>query len=184
MTEMTHQNLPALNRYTSETQYEALCKIRETKSIVPIVFAGGSSRTLGALVRSMWIKSEVFTDEQGVTREGWFVTPEGLHAMKLYEIKKAEEDRERAETKKAEAELRLVVHAYLEVEDRMKFHKKYVDGLMSELHRLEGLFRQDSRITTGVKNVLYSEVLREFKRKTTHEHMCEMAKSLGYDLEG
>jgi len=81
---MTHRNLPALNKYTSQTQYEALKVIDETKSIIQIVQNGQSSKTLGALVRSMWIKQTDYTDDKGVLREGWFVTDDGRHAMTIF----------------------------------------------------------------------------------------------------
>lgn len=98
MTEQTHENLPALNRYTSAKQYEALSIVRETKSIVELVHRSSSSKTLGSLIRSMWIKTQVYTGEDGVTREGWFVTPDGEHAMKMYEKRlEIAEERERAE---------------------------------------------------------------------------------------
>jgi len=93
----THENLPALNKYTSGTQYEALMVIDETKSILKLVQNGGSSRTLGALIRSMWIKQKDYTDDNGVLREGWFVTDEGKHAMSIYKVKY---DREQDEKRK------------------------------------------------------------------------------------
>lgn len=90
---MTHRNLPALNKYTSAVQYEALKEINQTNSIVKIVQQGRSSKTLGALIRSMWIKQKDYTDDNGVLREGWFVTEEGLHAMNLFaEKEKAKQD--------------------------------------------------------------------------------------------
>jgi hypothetical protein len=90
---MTHKNLPALNKYTSLVQYETLKEINETNSIVKIVQQGRSSKTLGALIRCMWIKQKDYTDDSGVLREGWFVTEEGLHAMNLF----AEKERVRQE---------------------------------------------------------------------------------------
>ena len=89
----THENLPALNKYTSLVQYETLKEINETNSIVKIVQQGRSSKTLGALIRCMWIKQKDYTDDSGVLREGWFVTEEGLHAMNLF----AEKERVRQE---------------------------------------------------------------------------------------
>ena len=86
---MSHRNLPALNKYTSQTQYEALKEIDESKSIVKVVQNGQSSKTLGALIRSMWIKQTDYTDAEGVMREGWFVNEEGKHAMVIF----AEKDR-------------------------------------------------------------------------------------------
>jgi len=112
---MTHENLPALNKYTSQTQYEALVEINETNSIVKIVQQGRSSKTLGALIRCMWIKQKDYTDANGVLREGWFVTDEGLHAMSVYKIKY---DREQEEARKCEervAKFEGFLVAYLEV---------------------------------------------------------------------
>jgi hypothetical protein len=83
----THENLPALNKYTSRTQYEALLEIDKTKSILGVVMNGASSKTLGALVRCMWIKQKDYADADGVLREGWFVTDDGKHAMDIYKIK-------------------------------------------------------------------------------------------------
>ena len=97
----THENLPALNKYTSAAQYEALKEINETNSIVKIVQSGRSSKTLGALIRSMWIKQKDYTDEGGVLREGWFVTDNGHHAMNIYKVKY---DREQEQVRK-QAEL-------------------------------------------------------------------------------
>lgn len=180
--EMTHQNLPALNRYTSETQYEAMRKVQETKSIVPIVYAGGSSRTLGALVRSMWIKSETYVDEQGVTREGWFVTPEGLHAMKLYEIKKAEEDREKAEAKKAEAQLTELGREFCVAQDRYRFFKFLADVEQSRMDKFNAAFRSELRVGQGTKNYISNMTRNEFRPKTTAEHVRELAIEHGFDM--
>ena len=177
-----HQNLPALNRYTSSTQYEALCKIKETKSIVPIVFAGGSSRTLGALVRSAWIKSETYTDDQGVTREGWFVTPEGEHAMKLYEIKKAEEDEEQAEADKVRVLLTELARQYCVVQDRYKFFKFYADREYARMEKFNAEFRSDPRISIGIKNVISNTTYNEYRSKTLKEHVRDLAVAHGFDL--
>ena len=95
----THENLPALNKYTSATQYEALKEISETNSIVKIAQQGRSSKTLGALIRSMWIKQKDYTDANGVLREGWFVTDEGQHAMNVF----AEKERIKKEAEELQA---------------------------------------------------------------------------------
>lgn len=96
---MTHENLPALNKYTSRTQYEALLEIDKSKSILNVVMNGASSKTLGALVRCMWIRQKDYTDDNGIVREGWFVTEEGKHAMSMYKVKL---DREQEEARKCE----------------------------------------------------------------------------------
>jgi hypothetical protein len=80
---MKHDHLPALKRYTSQIQYEALQSIEETKSIKDLVFSGSSSRTLGSLVRSGWINTFSYTQD-GVQHEGWGITDAGKHAMALF----------------------------------------------------------------------------------------------------
>jgi hypothetical protein len=89
---MRHEHLPALNRYTSPTQYAALQEIDTNKSFVTLLMQGSMSKTVGALLRSAWIKPETRT-EDGVVRECWIVTDAGKHAMKLYEHKQAEAKR-------------------------------------------------------------------------------------------
>jgi hypothetical protein len=93
---MKHEHLPALNKYTSANQYTALQEIDKTGSITSLITQGRMGTTIGALLRSAWMDSEVLTDTQGVTSERWFVTDAGKHAMKLYEIK-AEQERQKAE---------------------------------------------------------------------------------------
>lgn len=95
---MNYQHLPALNRYTSPAQYEALKEIKTSKSLLALIMRGSMSKTIGSLVRSAWIKSLTYSDDAGVLREGWIVTEAGEHALQLYEkrIEEAEQlDRER-----------------------------------------------------------------------------------------
>jgi hypothetical protein len=101
---MKHEHLPALNRYTSQNQYVALQEIDKTGSLVSLITQGRMGTTIGALIRSAWMDSEVIKNEEGVTSERWFVTDAGKHAMQLYEIK-LEQDRQKAE---AEAECRRI----------------------------------------------------------------------------
>jgi len=101
---MKHEHLPALNRYTSQNQYVALQEIDKTGSLVSLITQGRMGTTIGALIRSAWMDSEVIKNEEGVTSERWFVTDAGRHAMQLYEIK-LEQDRKKAE---AEEEVRRV----------------------------------------------------------------------------
>lgn len=103
--EMNHDHLPALKRYTSSHQYEAMQKIQDTKSMVKLLMDGAWSRTLGALLRSAWIAPHTYTDEEGVVREGWKVTDAGAHAMKLYEAKLAEEQQVKARQEDQQAQL-------------------------------------------------------------------------------
>ena len=131
---MTHENLPALNKYTSQTQYEALVEINETNSIVKIVQQGRSSKTLGALIRSMWIKQKDYTDADGVLREGWFVTDEGLHAMSVYKIKY---DRQQEEARKCEervAKFEGFLLAFIEVSEA---NNPRIASLREEIAELE-----------------------------------------------
>ena len=81
---MRHEHLPALNKYTSQAQYDALKTIDETKSLKKLVFSGSSSRTLGALVRCAWINTFPYV-EDGIKHEGWCVTEAGKHAMTMFE---------------------------------------------------------------------------------------------------
>jgi hypothetical protein len=81
---MRHEHLPALNKYTSQAQYDALKTIDETKSLKKLVFSGSSSRTLGALVRCAWINTFPYV-EDGIKHEGWCVTEAGKHAMSMFE---------------------------------------------------------------------------------------------------
>ena len=94
---MNHDHLPALKRYTSQVQYDALKTIEETKSIKALVFSGASSRTLGALVRSSWINTFPYV-EDGVKHEGWCVTDAGKHAMGIFaerlRLQQIEEDKQ------------------------------------------------------------------------------------------
>lgn len=71
---MKHEHLPALNRYTSQNQYVALQEIDKTGSLVSLITQGRMGTTIGALIRSAWMDSEVIKNEEGVTSERWFVT--------------------------------------------------------------------------------------------------------------
>lgn len=148
MTERTHENLPALNRYTSAKQYEALCIVRETKSIVELVHRSSSSKTLGSLIRSMWIKTEVYTGDDGVTREGWFVTPDGEHAMKMYEKRlEIAEERERAEQSTIDEVYQRCLEWHRAKDERMYHAREYtrldghVEKLLSQLQNEPRLSR-------------------------------------------
>jgi hypothetical protein len=101
---MKHEHLPALNKYTSPNQYAALQEVIKESSLVGLLMQGRMGTTIGALIRSAWIDSEVIKNDEGVTSERWYVTEAGKHAMQLYEIK-AEQDKKKAE---AEAECRRI----------------------------------------------------------------------------
>jgi len=101
---MKHEHLPALNKYTSPNQYAALQEVESEGSLFSLLTQGRMGTTIGALIRSAWIDSEVIKSDEGVTSERWYVTEAGKHAMQLYEIKQ-EQDKKKAE---AEAECRRI----------------------------------------------------------------------------
>jgi len=109
---MRHEHLPALNKYTSQAQYDALKTIDETKSLKKLVFSGSSSRTLGALVRCAWINTFPYV-EDGIKHEGWCVTEAGKHAMAMFEerlrLQKIEDDKK---AQKLTVYRDCVLHAY------------------------------------------------------------------------
>ena len=109
---MRHEHLPALNKYTSQAQYDALKSIDETKSLKKLVFSGSSSRTLGALVRCAWINTFPYV-EDGIKHEGWCVTEAGKHAMAMFEerlrLQKIEDDKK---AQKLTVYRDCVLHAY------------------------------------------------------------------------
>ena len=165
---MTHKNLPALNKYTSQTQYEALKVIDETKSIVQIVQNGQSSKTLGALVRSMWIKQKDYTDDKGVLREGWFVTEEGRQAMNIFSEKEllriAEEERAKVNVDK----FRQACINYRELAEKTL---PYIDVLKLQLAKAqEKLGEAEKELksrscfisTYEVKSVLHESNIRKY----------------------
>jgi hypothetical protein len=94
---MGYAHLPALKGYTSQAQYDALKSIEETKSLKALVFSGSSSRTLGALVRSAWINTFTYTENE-INYEGWCVTDAGKHAMSIFaerlRLQQIEEDKQ------------------------------------------------------------------------------------------
>jgi hypothetical protein len=79
------KNYPALKCYTSKNQYDALVAIRNSKTIMGLIQDGRSSKTLGSLLRSLWIQEREFVDDEGIRRMGWFLTSEGNNAMVAYE---------------------------------------------------------------------------------------------------
>lgn len=165
MTEQTHENLPALNRYTSAKQYEALSIVRETKSIVELVHRSSSSKTLGSLIRSMWIKTQVYTGDDGVTREGWFVTPDGEHAMKMYEKRlEIAEERERAEQAVVDELFNKCLEWHRAKDERMRYAQEYTrwDGYVEKLHVA---LRDERRLSHNRLDEIY---------KAAHVHYSRM----------
>ena len=158
---MSHRNLPALNKYTSQTQYEALKVVDETKSIVQIVQNGQSSKTLGALVRSMWIKQTDYADDKGVLREGWFVTDDGRQAMNLY----AEKERQQKEEKQLYTEkvmdLLVKCKSLKEVIDKYRVRKKEIKTEWAQIEtEIDSAMVQVANHSWCVSNSDLKEILR------------------------
>jgi len=109
---MNHDHLPALKRYTSQAQYDALKSIDDTKSIKELVFSGSSNRTLGVLVRSAWINTFTYVENE-VKHEGWCVTDAGKHAMTLFEAHlRLEQIKEEKRKSVRENYYEALLHAY------------------------------------------------------------------------
>jgi len=109
---MNHDHLPALKRYTSQAQYDALKSIDDTKSIKELVFSGSSNRTLGVLVRSAWINTFTYVEDE-VKHEGWCVTDAGKHAMTLFEAHlRLEQIKEEKRKSVRENYYEALLHAY------------------------------------------------------------------------
>lgn len=143
----THQNLPALNKYTSLRQYEALSVVRDTKSIVELVHKGSSSKTLGSLLRSMWIVARVYVDEAGVTREGWFVTPDGEHAMKMYEKRREDQEQQEQKEQQIAEELFIVALKYWAARDKYETMARQAFEAERAMKAHEQEFELDGRVS-------------------------------------
>jgi hypothetical protein len=167
---MTHENLPALNKYTSRTQYDALMEIDESKSILNVVMNGASSKTLGALVRCMWIKQKDYTDDNGTVREGWFVTDEGKHAMSMYKVKL---DREQEEARKCEERVdkfeRLIV-AFIEVSEA---NNPKIAAMREELAILEKEVSNAKNEVVGWSNLIPQHDLN----RILHKYKCSITRN-------
>lgn len=166
----THENLPALNKYTSQTQYEALLEIEKSKSILGVVLNGSSSKTLGALVRCMWIKQTDYTDDRGTVREGWFVTDDGKHAMNVYKVKY---DREQEEARKCEervAKFEGFLVAYVEVSEA---NNPKIASLREEMAELE-------KSVSNAKNevISWAALIPQYdQNRILHKHKCSISKT-------
>lgn len=147
----THENLPALNKYTSSTQYEALLEIDKSKSILNVVMNGSSSKTLGALVRCMWIKQKDYTDDNGIVREGWFVTDEGQHAMNIYKVKHDREQEEARKYKERVDKFEVLLLAYMEVSEA---NNPKIAALREELAELEKVVSNAKNEAVGWANLI------------------------------
>ena len=142
---MNHQHLPALNRYTSPNQYEALKEIKESKSIINLLMKTYVSKTLGSLMRAAWISAVRYTDSEGVIREGWDVTEAGQHAMRMFELKleekRKDEERlvvyreQRSVARKALFNEALVYYRLIRVR---KAYEAKVAEIQTQCRKLEG----------------------------------------------
>ena len=160
---MTHENLPALNKYTSRTQYDALMEIDKSKSILNVVMNGSSSKTLGALVRCMWIKQKDYTDDNGTVREGWFVTDDGKHAMNVYKVKY---DREQEEARKCEervAKFEGFLVAFMELSEA---NNPRIASLREEMAELEKVVANAKNEAVGWANL----VPQHDRNRILHKH--------------
>jgi hypothetical protein len=167
---MTHENLPALNKYTSHTQYEALLEIDKSKSILNVVMNGASSKTLGALVRCMWIKQKDYTDDNGIVREGWFVTEEGKHAMNMYKVKL---DREQEEARKCEervAKFEGFIVAFIEITEA---NNPKIAALREELAVLEKEVSNARNEVVGWSNLIPQYDLN----RILHKYKCSITRN-------
>lgn len=141
---MRHEHLPALIRYTSANQYEALKEIKESKSIINLLMKTYISKTVGSLMRSAWIKPVNYTDSEGVVREGWDVTEAGQHAMNMFEAKleeKRKEDERQAVIREARSakkqELFKEALVYYRVLRTRKMYEAKAAALEAECRKLE-----------------------------------------------
>ena len=130
---MRHEHLPALKRYTSQVQYDALKSIEDTKSIKDLVFSGNTNRTLGVLVRSAWINTFPYV-EDGVKYEGWCVTEAGKHAMTMFEEQlRLEQIKEEKRRSVRDSYYEALLHAY-DIEQSTSQRR---EELSLELRKLE-----------------------------------------------
>jgi hypothetical protein len=154
---MKHEHLPALKRYTSQAQYDALKSIEETKSIRDLVFSGNSNRTLGVLVRSAWINTFPYVDN-GVKYEGWCVTDAGKHAMTMFEehmkIEKVKEEKRKS---LKDNYFEALLHAY-ELERDTKQRR---EELSLELRKLEVQIELSNQTMRGRSYLLSHSEQRE-----------------------
>lgn len=122
---MNHQHLPALNRYTSPNQYEALQDIDKTKSLTPLLMKGSMSKTVGSLIRSAWVSAQNVAGDDGVMREAWVITDAGRHAMQMYEAKMEEQRKMEAHLAKVRAERAAAEEKYFDA--CVKYYEKQLD---------------------------------------------------------
>ena len=167
---MSHENLPALNKYTSRTQYDALMEIDKSKSILNVVMNGASSKTLGALVRCMWIKQKDYTDDNGIVREGWFVTDEGRHAMNMYKVKLDREQEEARKCAERVDKFEGFLIAFVEVSEA---NNPKIASLREEIAVLEKEVSNARNEVVGWANL----IPQYDQNRILHKHKCSITKT-------
>lgn len=167
---MSHENLPALNKYTSRTQYDALMEIDKSKSILNVVMNGSSSKTLGALVRCMWIKQKDYTDDNGIVREGWFVTDEGKHAMSMYKVKLDREQEEARKCAERVDKFEGFLVAFVEVSEA---NNPRIASLREEIAVLEKEVSNARNEVVGWANL----IPQYDQNRILHKHKCSITKT-------
>jgi hypothetical protein len=170
---MNHDHLPALKRYTSQAQYDALKSIDDTKSIKELVFSGSSNRTLGVLVRSAWINTFTYIENE-VKHEGWCVTDAGKHAMTLFEAHlRLEQIKEEKRKSVRENYYEALLHAY-DIEQSTGQRR---EELSIELRKLEWQVEQAKSIlrarsyqlSNGEQRDIVARVQKELAQRASQQ---------------
>jgi hypothetical protein len=170
---MNHDHLPALKRYTSQAQYDALKSIDDTKSIKELVFSGSSNRTLGVLVRSAWINTFTYTENE-VKHEGWCVTDAGKHAMTLFEAHlRLEQIKEEKRKSVRENYYEALLHAY-DIEQSTRQRR---EELSIELRKLEWQVEQAKstlrarsyQLSNGEQRDVVARVQKELAQRASQQ---------------
>jgi hypothetical protein len=170
---MNHDHLPALKRYTSQAQYDALKSIDDTKSIKELVFSGSSNRTLGVLVRSAWINTFTYIENE-VKHEGWCVTDAGKHAMTLFEAHlRLEQIKEEKRKSVRENYYEALLHAY-DIEQSTRQRR---EELSIELRKLEWQVEQAKstlrarsyQLSNGEQRDVVARVQKELAQRASQQ---------------
>jgi hypothetical protein len=170
---MNHDHLPALKRYTSQAQYDALKSIDDTKSIKELVFSGSSNRTLGVLVRSAWINTFTYVEDE-VKHEGWCVTDAGKHAMTLFEAHlRLEQIKEEKRKSVRENYYEALLHAY-DIEQSTRQRR---EELSIELRKLEWQVEQAKstlrarsyQLSNGEQRDVVARVQKELAQRASQQ---------------
>jgi single-stranded DNA-specific DHH superfamily exonuclease len=122
--------------------------------------------TLGALVRSAWIDSEVIKDEQGTTSERWFVTDAGKHAMQLFDIK-LEQDRKKEE---AAAEINKIREA------QRKQQAELTQAAEKAIIEYYMLYKKLTQVVNDKWRVTTKAAMHAGMDKSKFNRLCEIAK--------